>query len=149
MLDVRVQTEDFDPGELQASLLAGQQEEGAVATFTGYVRQTNDERAVEGMYLEHYPGMTEKTIAATLKEAAGRWAVGAALVVHRVGHLAPGDHIVWVGVSSAHRGDAFAACEFIMDFLKMRAPFWKKETGAQGEHWVGARESDKQRAERW
>ena len=99
--------------------------------------------------LEHYPGMTEKSITAIMSEAAGRWPLLAAGVVHRVGDLVPGDRIVWVGVSSAHRGAAFSACEFIMDYLKTGAPFWKKEVGPEGEHWVAARASDDERAERW
>jgi len=146
---VSVQEEDFDPGALQDALLSGAASEGAVATFTGYVRQSNEGSAVEHMRLEHYPGMTEKSITAIMSEAAGRWPLLSAGVVHRVGDLAPGDRIVWVGVSSAHRGAAFSACEFIMDYLKTGAPFWKKEVGPDGEHWVAARASDDERAERW
>ncbi len=148
-LRVMVQAEDFDPGALQASLLSGEHEEGALATFTGYVRASNEDRGVHSMLLEHYPGMTEKSIEATLQEAAQRWSIGAAMAVHRIGELAPGDRIVWVGVSSRHRAQAFEACEFIMDYLKTRAPFWKKELGPAGEHWVDARETDEQRADRW
>jgi molybdopterin synthase catalytic subunit len=101
------------------------------------------------MELEHYPGMTEKSIAAILQEASERWPLLAAAVVHRVGKLQPGDQIVWVGVSSAHREAAFSACEFIMDYLKTRAPFWKRECGTEGARWVDARDSDEGRAERW
>ena len=148
-LRVLVQTEDFDPGQLQQTLLTGDHGEGAVATFTGYVRAHNDDRGVSRMLMEHYPGMTEKSIEATLQEAAGRWPLIAAVAVHRVGELAPGDQIVWVGVSSRHRGAAFDACEYIMDYLKTRAPFWKKEIGPDGEHWVQARDTDSERASRW
>ena len=148
-LSVRVQEEDFDPGALQDALLAGESSEGAVATFTGYVRRSNEGSEVASMRLEHYPGMTEKSITAIMAQATERWPVLAAGVVHRVGLLAPGDRIVWVGVSSAHREAAFSACEFIMDYLKTGAPFWKKEVGPGGERWVGARASDDARAERW
>lgn len=148
-LAVCVQEADFDPGALQAALLAGGADEGAVATFTGYVRRSNEGDAVASMRLEHYPGMTEKSIGAIMAEAAQRWPLLAASVVHRVGLLAPGDRIVWVGVSSAHRAAAFSACEFIMDYLKTGAPFWKKEVGPAGERWVSARASDDERAGRW
>ncbi len=149
VLEVNIQEADFDLRVLQASLLQGRAEEGGVATFTGYVRVNNDDRGVQSLYLEHYPGMTERSILAILEESAERWPLFAARVVHRVGRLQPGEQIVWVGASSAHREAAFAACEFIMDYLKTRAPFWKKEQGPQGEHWVDARESDETRAQRW
>lgn len=148
-LTVSIQTEDFDVAELQRSLLCSAAVAGAVATFTGYVRASNENRNVDTMELEHYPGMTQKSIQDILMEAAGRWPVQAASVVHRVGPLRPGDQIVWVGVSSSHRGESFAACEFIMDFLKTRAPFWKKELGPHGGSWVDARETDDERARRW
>lgn len=148
-LTVSIREEDFDPAELQRQLLAGEHGEGAVACFTGYVRRDNAQRQVESMELEHYPGMTEKSIEAILQEASERWPLLAAGVVHRVGKLQPGDQIVWVGVSSAHREAAFSACEFIMDYLKTRAPFWKRENGAEGARWVDARDSDEGRAERW
>ena len=148
-LRVLVQEEDFDIAALQGQLLLGDCEEGGIATFTGYVRGKNLSRDVHTMELEHYPGMTEKSIATILDEAARRWTLQAAIVVHRVGRLAPGDQIVWVGASSTHREASFAACEFIMDYLKTRAPFWKKELGADGEHWVDARASDDHRAQRW
>ena len=141
--------EDFDPSRLQAELLRGDSEEGGVVTFTGYVRAQNQSRDVDTLELEHYPGMTEKSITAILEEAAQRWPLQAAIAVHRVGKLRPGDQIVWVGASSAHREAAFAACEFVMDYLKTRAPFWKKELGPDGEHWVDARASDDDRADRW
>ena len=148
-LDVRIQEQDFDPGELQRALLSGACREGAVACFTGYVRASNDQRDVTGMFLEHYPGMTEKSILEILREAARRWPLMAAGVVHRVGELRPGDQIVWVGVASAHREAAFMACEFTMDYLKTRAPFWKRESGPDGGHWVEARRTDDERAGRW
>ena len=122
---------------------------GAVASFVGVVRDVNDGDAVAHMTLEHYPGMTEKAIEEIIVQARGRWEVLDALVIHRVGTLKPTDQIVLVIVTSAHRGDAFAACEFIMDYLKTRAPFWKKETTPAGSRWVDARVSDDIAAERW
>jgi molybdopterin synthase catalytic subunit len=148
-ISVSVQETDFDVAHLQAALLAGVHDEGAVASFTGYVRRANDERQVYALELEHYPGMTEGSIKQIVEQAAGRWPLLGAAVVHRVGKLSPGDQIVWVGVASAHREAAFSACEFIMDYLKTRAPFWKKERGPEGEHWVSAREHDSNRAARW
>lgn len=149
VLRVAVQEADFDVSRLQSSLLAGLSEEGAIATFTGYVRSSNENQDIHGMELEHYPGMTENNIRQIMQEAAGRWPLLAASVVHRIGTLAPGAQIVWVGVASAHREAAFAACEFIMDFLKTRAPFWKKEQRPGGEHWVAARAEDEDKAARW
>jgi molybdopterin synthase catalytic subunit len=148
-LTVTVQEADFDVGRLQAQLLGGSASEGAVVTFTGYVRSSNENRTVTSMELEHYPGMTEASIRDIVNQAAQRWTLLAAAVVHRVGELAPGDRIVWVGTACSHREDAFAACEFIMDYLKTRAPFWKKELGTGGGNWVEARGSDQQRAKRW
>lgn len=148
-ISVSVQSGDFDIAQLQASLLAGSSQEGAIATFTGYVRRDNESRAVECLELEHYPGMTENNIRQIVEEAAERWTILAASVVHRIGPLAPGEQIVWVGVASAHREAAFGACEFVMDYLKTRAPFWKKETGPAGENWVTARAEDAERAARW
>ena len=148
-LTVSVQESDFDAAQLQRALLSGTNKEGAVATFTGYVRKHNLEQAVNTLTLEHYPGMTEKSIVDTLHKACERWPVLAGSVVHRVGRLSCGDQIVWVGISAAHRGDAFAACEFVMDYLKTRAPFWKKEEGPQGSHWVDAREEDELKASAW
>ena len=148
-INVSVQSSDFDTSALQESLIAGAAQEGAVVTFTGYVRSDNEQRRVHGLELEHYPGMTEQSINDIVEDAFDRWALLAATVVHRIGKLAPGDQIVWVGVSSSHRESAFAACEFIMDYLKTRAPFWKKELGPGGEHWVQARQSDNSRAARW
>ncbi len=146
---VSVQQADFDVAQLQTALLAGTHEEGAVATFTGYVRCANDQRRVYTLELEHYPGMTEGSITQIVQQATQRWPLLAATVVHRVGKLSVGDQVVWVGVASAHREAAFSACEFIMDYLKTRAPFWKKEVGPEGEHWVSARQHDSSRAARW
>jgi molybdopterin synthase catalytic subunit len=146
---VSVQEADFDVARLQTALLAGVHEEGAVASFTGYVRRANDQRTVYTLELEHYPGMTEGSIRHIIEQSAERWPLLAAAVVHRVGKLSPGDQIVWVGVASTHREAAFSACEFIMDYLKTRAPFWKKERGPKGEYWVSARQHDNSRAARW
>ena len=146
-LAVSVQLTDFDVADLQRRLLAGSAEEGAVASFTGYVRGAAGH--LQSMELEHYPGMTERSIRDILERACGRWPLLAASVVHRVGRLAAGEQIVWVGVASAHREAAFSACEFIMDYLKNEAPFWKTEEGPQGTHWVDARAGDRLRAERW
>ncbi len=148
-LRVAVQRDDFDVAALQRELLSGSASEGALASFTGYVRASNQDRDIETMELEHYPGMTEKSIEDILQQAARRWPVIGAGVVHRIGPLRPGDQIVWVGVTSSHREAAFAACEFVMDYLKTRAPFWKKELGPDGGTWVDARESDDERAARW
>jgi molybdopterin synthase catalytic subunit len=146
---VRVQEADFDVGAELAALTAGRVDVGAVASFVGLVRGANDGSAVSGMTLEHYPGMTEKSLEDICAQAHARWDLVDTLVIHRVGPLAPGDRIVLVGVASAHRGEAFVACEFIMDFLKTRAPFWKKEDTPQGGRWVDARTGDDIAAERW
>ncbi len=148
-MTVRVQTADFDVARELAALRAGDPKVGAVAAFIGTVRDVNDGGTVAALSLEHYPGMTEKALTAIVDEAKARWDIVDALVVHRVGALAPADQIVLVGVTSAHRGQAFAACEFIMDYLKTRAPFWKKETTPDGTHWVDARASDDDAAARW
>ena len=148
-MPVRVQVEDFDVSRELAALRAGDARVGAVAAFVGTVRDVNDASAVTTMTLEHYPGMTEKALAAIVDEAKSRWDVIDALVIHRVGELRPADQIVLVGVTAAHRGEAFAACEFIMDYLKTRAPFWKKEATPSGPRWVDARASDDDAAARW
>jgi molybdopterin synthase catalytic subunit len=148
-IDVQVQVEDFAVAEQERRLLSAGQGVGAIAAFTGYVRNQNAGSAVGRMELEHYPGMTEKSIERIAREAGARWSLLAVRVIHRVGSLIPGDRIVYVGVAGAHRGDAFAACEFIMDYLKTRAPFWKKEYTEQGERWVEARQSDNAAANRW
>ena len=148
-MTVRVQTEDFDVSRELAALRGGDTRVGAVAAFVGTVRDVNDDATVATLTLEHYPGMTEKALAAIVDEAKGRWDIVDALVIHRVGELAPADQIVLVGVTGAHRGEAFAACEFIMDYLKTRAPFWKKEATPGGARWVDARASDDDAAARW
>ena len=148
-MTVRIQTADFDAGREIAALRQGDRGIGAIASFVGVVRNVNDGDKVTGMTLEHYPGMTEKSIAGIIGQAKSRWNIFDALVVHRVGRLKPADQIVLVVVTGAHRGDAFAACEFIMDYLKTRAPFWKKEQTPEGERWVESRESDDIAAGRW
>ena len=169
-MSVSVQQADFDAGAEIAALSAGREDVGAVASFVGLVRAdkqagkvmppaqrgavspadgAGETPAVQAMSLEHYPGMTEKALQAIVEEARGRWDICGVRVIHRVGRLVPGDHIVFVAVASAHRGEAFAACEFIMDYLKTRAPFWKKEETAAGGRWVDARESDDHAAGRW
>ena len=148
-MPVRVQTRDFDAGAEIAALRAGNPEVGAVAAFIGVARDLNDGASVATLSLEHYPGMTEKALEKIVAEAHSRWRVIDALIVHRVGELKPADQIVLVAVTSEHRGDAFAACEFIMDYLKTQAPFWKKESTSEGERWVEARSSDDSAAERW
>lgn len=148
-MTVRIQTEDFDIGAEIAALRRANSRIGAIASFVGTVRDVNEGDAVAEMTLEHYPGMTEKSIEEIVAQARGRWNVSETLVIHRVGTLRPTEQIVLVVVTSAHRGDAFAACQFIMDYLKTRAPFWKKETTPQGARWVEARASDDIAAERW
>jgi len=148
-MPVRVQTGDFDVAREIAALRAGDARVGAVAAFVGLIRDINDAAAVSTLTLEHYPGMTEKALARIVDEAKSRWNVYDALVIHRVGELKPTDQIVLVVVTGAHRGEAFAACEFIMDYLKTRAPFWKKEQTPAGERWVEARASDDDAAARW
>ena len=146
---VRVQTDDFDAGAEMARLRRADARVGAVACFVGTVRDVNDASAVQSLTLEHYPGMTEKALEAIVAEAHARFDLCDALVVHRIGTLLPTDQIVLVVVTSAHRGDAFDACRFLMDYLKTRAPFWKKERTPQGDRWVEARDSDEQAAARW
>lgn len=148
-MGVRLQAEDFDIGREIADLTRGDHGIGAVASFIGLVRDRNAGAGVARMSLEHYPGMTEKAIAEIVEQARGRWDIADALVIHRHGRLEPGDRIVLVAVVGAHRGEAFAACEFIMDYLKTRAPLWKKEETPDGARWVEARDSDDAAAERW
>ena len=148
-MTVRVQQADFDVGAELTALRAGDARVGALASFVGLVRDVSHGTAVAEMTLEHYPGMTERALAAIVAEAQKRWDIYATLVIHRVGPLKPGDQIVLVAVTSAHRGEAFAACEFIMDYLKTRAPFWKRETTPDGARWVDARETDNTAAARW
>jgi molybdopterin synthase catalytic subunit len=149
MATIRIQTEDFDAGAEIAKLRAGNPKVGAIASFVGVCRDVNDGGSVATMTLEHYPGMTEKALAKIVDEAIARWRISDVTVVHRVGELKPTDQIVLVVVSSGHRGDAFAACEFLMDYLKTRAPFWKKEQTPEGARWVEARTSDDDAARRW
>jgi molybdopterin synthase catalytic subunit len=146
---VSIQTADFDLGAEVAALRATDPGVGAVASFVGTVRDRNDGLGVSAMELEHYPGMTEKAIEAMIDEALRRFDIRAARVIHRVGPLAPLDQIVLVVVTSAHRGSAFQACEFLMDYLKTQAPFWKKEHTPQGARWVDARVSDDAALARW
>lgn len=148
-MSVSVQEADFDVGAEIAALTAGDARAGAVASFVGLVRDVNDGSGVSEMTLEHYPGMTEKALEAIVAEAGSRWDIYAVRVIHRVGRLLPCDRIVLVAVSSAHRGEAFAACEFIMDYLKTKAPFWKREVTPEGARWVDARDSDDSAAQRW
>ncbi len=148
-MTVRVQEADFDLNAELTALRAGDARIGALASFVGLVRDVNDGAGVSEMTLEHYPGMTEKALEAIVEEAKARWDTYGVLVIHRVGKLQPCDQIVMVAVTSAHRGEAFAACEFIMDYLKTRAPFWKREVTPEGARWVDARDSDDSAATRW
>ena len=147
--NVFVQTEDFDLSAEIAKLRANNPAIGAVVSFVGVVRDLNEGLDVHAMELEHYPGMTEQALQEIVTQAASRWSLLDCLVIHRVGALKPLDQIVLVAVATAHRGEAFAACEFIMDYLKTQAPFWKKERTPQGEHWVDAREMDDIAASKW
>lgn len=148
-MPVRVQTADFDAGAEIAKLRAGDGRIGAVASFVGVVRDLNEGDTVSEMTLEHYPGMTEKALEKIVAEAKSRWDIYDALVIHRVGTLRPTDQIVLVVTTSAHRGEAFRACEFLMDYLKTAAPFWKREQTPAGARWVDARESDDAAVRRW
>ena len=146
---VRVQTGDFDIGAEVLKLRQGNPKIGAIACFIGLVRDINENATVEEMTLEHYPAMTEKALTDIIEQAKSRWDILDAVVVHRVGTFKPADQIVLVVVAGAHRGDAFSACEFIMDYLKTRAPFWKKEQTEKGSRWVEARDTDDDAAKRW
>jgi molybdopterin synthase catalytic subunit len=148
-MPVRVQTEDFDVGGEIAALRRDNPAVGAIASFIGLVRDVNDGERVSEMTLEHYPGMTERALEQIVAQAKSRWDILDVLVVHRVGRLRPLDQIVLVVVAGAHRGEAFAACEFVMDYLKTQAPFWKKEQTPEGARWVEARAGDDRAAERW
>jgi len=149
MSSVRVQTDDFDVSAEMLTLRKRNPKIGAVASFVGVVRDLNDGDSVSTLTLEHYPGMTEKSLEAIVQQAKERWDIYDALIVHRVGTMRPLDQIVLVIVTSAHRGESFEACEFLMDYLKTRAPFWKKEVTPEGERWVDARSSDDVAAKRW
>jgi molybdopterin synthase catalytic subunit len=148
-MNIRVQTLAFDPGAELNALHAANLGIGAVVGFVGYVRDFNEGREVGGMFLEHFPGMTEKSLGKIAEEAGQRWPLLNIEIIHRVGRLEPGEPIVFVGTSSAHRQAAFDACAFVMDYLKTRAPFWKKEDTAEGQRWVEGRCSDQTAAERW
>lgn len=149
MSRIRVQQQCFDVGDEQRALQEGRSDVGAVVSFTGLVRDFNERPEVQALSLEHYPGMTESALEAIVAEAEARWPLQDVRLIHRVGRLAPGDPIVLVVVASAHRRAAFEACDFIMDYLKTRAPFWKKEHTASGDYWVAERETDHRDARRW
>jgi molybdopterin synthase catalytic subunit len=146
---VRIQADDFDVSKEIAALRKGDAQVGAVVSFLGTVRDMNEGSAIKGMMLEHYPGMTEKALEDIASEAKVRWDIRQTLIIHRVGPLLPEDQIVLVVVTSAHRGEAFAACEFMMDYLKTAAPFWKKEETPKGARWVDARVTDDVAMARW
>jgi molybdopterin synthase catalytic subunit len=149
MNDVRIQTEDFDLSHEVAQLRADNAKVGAIVTFVGTVRDLNEGAAVAEMELEHYPGMTEQSIQAIIDQAKVRWSIYGALVIHRVGPLKPMDQIVLVAATAPHRGEAFSACEYIIDYLKTEAPFWKKEQTPEGARWVDARTSDDDALKKW
>lgn len=149
VIRIQVQLEPIDVPAEQESLWRGNPRVGALVSFVGLMRDLNEGTGVSAMTLEHYPGMTERALAAIADEAARRWSLAGITIVHRVGPLVPQDPIVFVGVTSAHRGEAFRACELLIDYLKTRAPFWKKETTSTGERWVVARDADDQAAGRW
>jgi molybdopterin synthase catalytic subunit len=146
---VRIQQADFDVGAELAALQGGRTDVGAVASFVGCVRGRTPEDDICALTLEHYPGMTERAIEAMIAEAESRFGLQGALVIHRVGRLLPGDRIVLAAVTAPHRGAAFQGCEFLMDYLKTHAPFWKKESTPQGERWVDARVADDEALRRW
>ena len=146
---IRIQEADFDLGTEIANLRKGDLQVGAVVSFLGTVRDLNEGSEVHSMTLEHYPGMTEKALEAIVSQAKARWDIRNTLIIHRVGPLKPEDQIVLVAVTSAHRAEAFAACEFMMDYLKTAAPFWKKEETAEGGRWVDARVTDDAAMARW
>jgi molybdopterin synthase catalytic subunit len=145
---IRIQTEDFNVSDIQRSLSKDRVDVGAIASFIGLVRDLPGD-PLKTMTLEHYPGMTEKALETIVTEAEGRWQIIDSAIIHRIGDLKPADQIVMVMVLSAHRRDAFEACQFIMDYLKTRAPFWKKESSEQGEKWVESRQSDEDASSRW
>ena len=147
--EVEIREADFSVEQEYARLRGAPGNAGACVLFTGLVRDLPDAGGLAALELEHYAGMTEASIGRIVAEARTRWQIGAVRVIHRVGRLEPGDQIVLVGVSSAHRNEAFAACAFIMDYLKTRAPIWKKEIGASGSRWVESRDSDAHAAARW
>lgn len=145
---IQIQEEDFDIAEVNRQLCAGRSDVGAIASFVGLVRDL-PQNPLQKMTLEHYPGMTEKALGKIVESARERWEILDCAIIHRVGDLKPADQIVLVSVVSAHRKAAFAACEFIMDYLKTDAPFWKKESGEQGDNWVEAKNSDAEAMQKW
>lgn len=146
---IHVQNQDFDLATEYQKLRYNNPKDGAIVTFVGLVRDFNQSGDVSGLFLEHYPAMTEKSLHSIVQQARTKWPIGRVTVIHRVGQLDVSDQIVFVGVSSQHRQDAFHANEFIMDYLKTQAPFWKKETSNQGDTWVEAKQSDSQKADKW
>ena len=148
-MSVSIQHEDFDVGTVMAELRATSNNVGAMVSFVGLVRDLSYDETVKNIFVEHYPGMSEKALNKIIAEAKQRWDLLAVKVIHRVGTLGPNDQIVLVATASSHRGHAFSGCEFIIDYLKTDAPFWKKEAKKQGEEWVVTKESDVQRMERW
>lgn len=148
-MKVSVQTDDFDAGFEIRQMQSSRRDIGAVVSFIGLVRDLNDNENITQLTLEHYPGMTEKALHRIMEQAKRRWHIDDALIIHRVGTLKPGDQIVLVAACGAHRGDTFAACEFMMDYLKTEAPFWKKEISAHGERWLEAKDSDDAAKQRW
>jgi len=146
---IRVQTQDFNVNDEYQALVTNNSADGAIVTFVGQVRDQNLGQDVVGLHLEHYPGMTEKALEKIAQQAFERWELGKVTIIHRVGDLMLGDQIVFIGVTSKHRKNAFEACEFIIDYLKVSAPFWKKELTTQGQTWLDARESDEQQVNKW
>jgi len=149
---IKVQQNDFDIAKLYQQLTDNQLNPngyGAIVTFVGKVRDFNQQQHVSAMALEHYPGMTEKSLQQIIEQAKARWPIGEPIIIHRVGELQPGDQIVYIGVTSAHRKAAFEACEFLIDYLKIKAPFWKKEQTDTGYQWVDARDLDQHAASKW
>jgi len=146
---ISVQEQDFNLNEVSQRLCAGRNDIGAIASFSGLVRDRSTDNNLIALELEHYPGMTEKALKSIAESAMSRWGIDDIAIIHRVGRLLPAQNIVLVVVISAHRKEAFEACEFLMDYLKTRAPFWKKEITQQGEHWVEAKESDRHAAANW
>ncbi len=148
-MKISIQQDDFDIAEESRLLRESNSNTGAIVTFSGLVRDLDNERKVESLILEHYPGMTESSLEKIIAQAQGRWSILDVTVIHRIGELQAGEQIVFVAVASLHRGEAFSACEFIMDFLKTRAPFWKKCLDENGESWVEAKSTDEDASARW
>lgn len=146
---IRVQTQDFNVNDEYLALVTNNSADGAIVTFVGQVRDQNLGQDIVGLHLEHYPGMTEKALEKIAQQAFERWELGKVTIIHRIGDLMLGDQIVFIGVTSKHRKNAFEACEFIIDYLKVSAPFWKKELTTQGQTWLDARESDEQQVNKW